>query len=102
MGLFSLFLLSMRPAYNNPFNQAANPSARRQRAINNKATHLLIFVFGGGERRREGRRLFSILLFVQKNNRQHGMKMILYVCNSFFFLCNLIPVLCVSWSEKHF
>lgn len=54
MGLFSLFLLSMRPAYNNPFNQAANPSARRQRAINNKATHLLIFVFGGGGRTTTG------------------------------------------------
>ena len=78
MGLFSLFLLSMRSAYNNPFNQAANPSARRQRAINNKATHLLIFVFwwgGGGDGRVRGFFFYIyiciILLLIQKTQHEN-------------------------------
>lgn len=37
--------LSMRPAYNNPFNQGLNPLARRQHAMN-KAMLFLIFVLG--------------------------------------------------------
>ena len=64
MGLFSLFLLSMRSAYNNPFNQAANPSARRQRAINNKATHLLIFVFWWGGGATGGSEAFFLYIYI--------------------------------------
>lgn len=48
--------LSMRPAYNNPFNQAPNPSERRQHAIN-KAVHFLIFLLGRTE---GGHRLWNL------------------------------------------
>lgn len=45
MWAYFFISLSMRPAYNNPFNQAPNPFARRQHAMN-KAVPLLIFMLG--------------------------------------------------------
>lgn len=54
MWAYFFISLSMRPAYNNPFNQAPNPSERRQHAIN-KAVLFLIFLLGrteGGQRLR--------------------------------------------------